>query len=76
MINSQKNTAIQAVPLTYDKINKGPGAYSCANVIHAETDISLLLHFTEGDVAYDMIVGADRAYRGSFTVVTGIVTYN
>lgn len=76
MVNSQKNTAIQATPLKYGKINVGAGTYICNDVIHCEADATITLLFTEGNISYDMVAGDDRAYRGSFTVVSGTVTYD
>lgn len=66
---------IQAVPLIDGKINIGPGGpYEANGVIHAEEATELTLHL-DSDVAYSMEAGADRGFIGSFSVASGLVTY-
>lgn len=76
MYKSTTNSAIPAVPLYYNQINKGPGTYFVRKLIHCETDCELTLHFNDGDVTYLMTQGEDRGYSGSVTVVSGSITYN
>ena len=74
MINANKASVIQAVPLLEGKVNLGAGTYNIQNIIHCETDTEVTLHFVTGDQSYVMESGADRAYNGSLTVVSGTVT--
>lgn len=76
MYKSETNTAIQAVPLYHNKINKGAGIYEVENIIHAETDTSLILNFPQGNISYTLKAGEDRSYKGNVTVVTGTITYS
>jgi len=70
-----RGDTIQAVPLIEGKVNKGAGTYTAKGLIHAEEAVTITLPFPSGEVSYDMVAGADRAYIGEFTVVSGTVTY-
>jgi len=70
------NQLVQAVPLVSGRVNKGAGTYEAGSIIHCEADAEITVHFKQGDETYNMIAGQDVAYTGSFTVVSGTVTYN
>jgi len=65
---------IQAFQVKYGKINKGAGTYKSGIVIQCETAAAITLHFPQGDEAYTMASGAQIAYKGEFTVVSGTVS--
>ncbi len=69
------NQLVQAVPLNAHKLNVGAGVYQASSIIHAEVEAVITLHFKQGDEDYTIPVGEDRSYEGSFTVVSGTVTY-
>jgi len=70
------NQLIQAVPLQMGKINVGAGSYRAGSVIHAETDASITLDWSDGTTTpYTILAGDDRSYVGNFTVESGTVTY-
>ena len=69
-----RGDVIQAVPLTEGKINVGAGTYEAKGLIHCEADAEITLNFAT-PVPYSMTAGMDRGYVGSFTVVSGFVTY-
>ena len=74
MVNSNKNSAIQAVPLIIGKINVTAGTYIANGIIHCEADGSITL--SDGTTVYSMVKGDDRAYKGEFTVTAGTFTYD
>jgi len=65
---------VQAVPLIEGKVNVGAGDYVANSLIHCETAGSIT--FGPDNVPYDFQAGADRAFTGEFTVVSGTFTYD
>lgn len=69
-----RGDVIQAVPLIEGQINMGAGTYTAKGLIHCEADAEITLNFPT-PLSYSMTAGMDRGYVGSFTVVSGFVTY-
>ena len=63
---------VQAVPLIEGKVNLGAGTYEVNSLIHCE--VAAAITFGPNAVSYTMATGADRAYSGTITVVSGTVT--
>ncbi len=72
MITSNTGNPVQAVPLIEGKVNLGAGTYLVSSLIHCETDAAIT--FGPNAVAYNMVAGDDRGFKGNITVVSGIVT--
>jgi len=72
MINSDVRNSVQAVPLIEGKVNLGAGTYEVNSLIHCELDASIL--FGPNNIAYNMTFGDDRAFTGTITVISGVVT--
>ena len=69
-----RSDLVQAVPLIDGQVNVGVGTYKAKGLIHAEEDAVITLDFST-PLDYTMLAGADRGYIGSFTVLSGTVTY-
>ena len=71
-MEKENRQLIQAVPLIEGKVNLGAGTYQVNSLIHCETAASIT--FGINAVPYSMLEGADRAFSGIITVVSGTVT--
>jgi len=73
-MTKSRQELVQAVVLLPGKVNVGAGTYRAQCLIHCETDASITLNWPTPET-YNMLAGDDRGFEGSFTVVTGTVTY-